>query len=205
MSTIPAKSPGRKNGPKLLIACLVLMLIGTAVMLSGWRQIQDHSPEPSITEGHELSFEDELDAAIAAKRQVDNPDNVIIFGGEDHDAEELRGRYAYAYSRARAEKLMEKPRCEGCGKTEKQLAISGGHLETHHVISVLRIFTEDLDPEMVAHPSNLIVLCRNGKYNCHFTIGHDPDGPDKPLPPNWKESNKSVRRDAAKRLLTLAP
>ncbi len=89
----------------------------------------------------------------------------------------------------RAEYLRLHPTCEACG-TDKELNV-------HHV----HPFHEH--PELELQMSNLITLCREH----HLTLGHDPDGPDGPMPRNWSASNPHVRRDAAKMLskTTVAP
>lgn len=89
----------------------------------------------------------------------------------------------------RAEYLKLHPTCEACG-TDKDLNV-------HHI----HPFHEH--PELELQMSNLITLCREH----HLTLGHDPDGPDGPMPRNWSASNPHVRRDAAKMLskTTVAP
>ena len=89
----------------------------------------------------------------------------------------------------RAEYLRLHPTCEACG-TDRELNV-------HHV----HPFHEH--PELELQMSNLITLCRTH----HLALGHDPDGPDGPLPRNWSASNPHVRRDAAKMLskTTVAP
>lgn len=114
-------------------------------------------------------------------------------------AQDLRHEFAAKYKAARKEKLRHQTSCESCGKSAAQLAAIGGHLETHHVISVERIYNENLDDGLISDTANLIVLCRGGKSReCHFNIGHDPDGPWKPLTPSWRVSNPRVWLDAAK-------
>lgn len=80
------------------------------------------------------------------------------------------------------------PVCEACG--------SRMNLNVHHVVPF------HVAPELELETSNLITLCAGCEvsdgYNCHFRIGHDPDGPDGPLGPNWKLSNPNVRQDAQK-------
>lgn len=82
---------------------------------------------------------------------------------------------------ARRHHLEKHPACEACGKTS-------GWIEAHHI----KPFHEH--PELELEESNLITLCRDH----HFRVGHDPDGPDGPKPPNWSDNNPNVRRDAAK-------
>lgn len=81
--------------------------------------------------------------------------------------------------------VKEHPVCEACGSNE--------NLNVHHI----KPFHSN--PELELEWSNLITLCREH----HFYIGHDPDGPNGPLKPNWKESNPNVRRDAAEFYLAL--
>lgn len=88
--------------------------------------------------------------------------------------------------------LGEHPACEACGASIA--------LNVHHVIP----FHER--PDLELEESNLITLCAkfedvdsdgtNDQFNCHFRIGHDPDGPDGPRGPNWKLSNPNVWQDA---------
>jgi len=114
-------------------------------------------------------------------------------------AEELRAEFISQYNKTRAVKLSKVHRCEACGRTVSQLQKIGGHLETHHVISVERIWLEGLDRGLISDENNLIVLCRCKGGGCHFLVGHDPDGPG-PAHPDFKKSNPNVRRDAAKAL-----
>lgn len=121
------------------------------------------------------SFESELDAAM-----VPTPG---VYGSPVQD---LRAEYAAAYHRARVQKLSEIDHCEACG--------TKAALETHHVISVDRVFHEGLSPKLIGDPKNLIVLCRTNGTGCHKRYGH-PDG--------WDTSNPNVRRDAARASKTL--
>jgi len=116
-------------------------------------------------------------------------------------AQDLRYEYASEYDKARKEKLKTHTTCEACGLTKEQLAKKGAHLETHHVISVQRIYSEGLDTGLISDPDNLIVLCRGGTCDeDHFHLGHDPDGPKGPKPPSWAVSNPDVRKDARDKL-----
>lgn len=115
-------------------------------------------------------------------------------------AQDLRAEWMTAYHRGQKIKHAECDHCEACGITEEKAKEQGGELNDHHVVSVKRIFTEGLDPALIGDPKNLIRLCRNCGGECHFRIGHDPDGPNDPRKPTWSESNPNVRRDAAKRL-----
>ena len=100
--------------------------------------------------------------------------------------------------------IEQNPVCQACQRDH--------NLNVHHVVPV------HVDPALELDMDNLITLCagddiRNSDgdkwpdYNCHFRIGHDPDGPDGPRGPNWKLSNPNVRRDAQRRRdsLELAP
>lgn len=129
-------------------------------------------------------------------------DELATVQGTKHEGaspEDLRAKYATAYNKARTWKLTRIHACEACGKTASQLKAIGGHLETHHVISVEEIWTRHLDAGLIGDPDNLIVLCRMTGGGCHFLVGHDPDGPG-PAKPNFKKSNPNVRRDAARQL-----
>lgn len=102
--------------------------------------------------------------------------------------------------------LEEHPVCESCGASD---FLNVHHIQPFHVHPELELSTE-----------NLIVLCtgdraaggdsndpNSSSYNCHFRIGHDPDGPDGPRGSNWKLSNPNVRSDARRHhaSLGLAP
>ena len=89
--------------------------------------------------------------------------------------------------------LDSHPTCAACGATETEAALEVHHVRPFHV-----------DPSLELDPSNLITLCRSGADH-HLHVGHDPDGPDGPLPPSWKRENKNVRRDAAKMLMKHTP
>lgn len=147
------------------------------------------SPLPAITvdatDDHP-SIEQEIASATAG--MVGSP------------VQDLRAEYASAYRRVRAKKLDVVSHCEGCGISAEELAQDGGELQTHHVTSVEEIFHKHLDPELISDPDNLIVLCRNGGCECHFHLGHDPDGPSGPASPSWSKSNPNVRRDCANHL-----
>jgi len=138
----------------------------------------DRAGEPEF--GEPLSIEDELATVL----------------GMGSPVQDLRGEYAAAYHRAHLEAIQEVGRCEGCGITAEELKKQGGELNTHHAISVERIFNEGLDPALVGDRKNLVVVCRNGGDECHFLIGHDDDGPGG-RGPSWSRSNKHVRRDLA--------
>jgi len=75
----------------------------------------------------------------------------------------------------RNEFIKKNPWCKGCGGTKK--------LEVHHIIS----FSDDPDLELVE--SNLITLCKSGKYGirCHQLLGHMG---------NFRKTNKTCLEDA---------
>ncbi len=101
--------------------------------------------------------------------------------------QDLRAEYASKYHRAHLIKVAEVGHCEGCGVPKVVLEADGHHLETHHEISVKRIFDEGLDHSLIYDPANFCVFCRT----CHHDFGH-PNG--------WGNSNPNVRRDAARNL-----
>jgi len=161
-----------------------LRLFLIAMMIIGCQESTIHPQGEHPTIEQELEI---FDAPLLEPGVVGSP------------AQDLRHEFAAKYEAARKLKLQHQASCEACGKSPAQLATIGGHLETHHVISVERIYNENLDDGLISDPANLIVLCRGGKSSeCHFNIGHDPDGPWKPLTPSWRVSNTNVRRDAAK-------
>lgn len=113
-------------------------------------------------------------------------------------AEDLRHQFIAKYNRTRRQILKAITACEACGLTTTELTKLLAHLETHHVVSVERIFSESLPTTLLYDPKNLIVLCRGGTCKeCHFNLGHDVDGKG-PKRPSWKVSNPNVRQDAAK-------
>ena len=78
------------------------------------------------------------------------------------------------WSRVRNHHIEIHPSCEACG--------SQADLNVHHILPFY------LRPELELDPANLITLCREH----HFRVGHDPDGPWKPLKPSWKSFNPRV-------------
>jgi thiol-disulfide isomerase/thioredoxin len=74
--------------------------------------------------------------------------------------------------------LREHPACEACGRRDE--------LNVHHVVPFHVDRSKELDPD------NLITLCREH----HWSIGHDPDGPDGPERAGWNKCNPRVREDA---------
>lgn len=96
--------------------------------------------------------------------------------------------------------IEQHPVCQACKRDHK--------LNVHHVVPF------HVDPALELDMDNLITLCAGDDssnsdgdqwpdYNCHFHIGHDPDGPDGPRGPNWKLSNPNVRRDAQRHRASL--
>ncbi|NCX55686.1 MAG: hypothetical protein EBW87_00595 [Burkholderiaceae bacterium] len=184
-----AKCPNPKLAPfALAIVGAILILIKTWISPGFDVPVRQESPI-----GTHPTFEQELEEALG-------PVEEVAEGGVGSGAQDLRHEWNGDYEKARREKLQIVNSCEGCGKTKEQLAKIGAHLETHHVISVSRIFSESRDPSLVADVNNLIVLCRGGfSKECHFNLGHDLDGPG-PQKPSWSVSNPHVREDAAKML-----
>lgn len=150
----------KRIAPEHIVAVTLVLILSVFAIWSDMSQ-PAHDDHPS--------FESELDAAM-----VPTPG---VYGSPVQD---LRAEYAAAYHRARVEKLKQVDHCEACGIKSS--------LETHHVISVDRIFHERLNPELVGDVNNLIVLHRGTDGGCHRKYGH-PDG--------WDKSNPNVRKDAA--------
>jgi hypothetical protein len=223
------KPTGRKFAVVFLVAA---MLFGVVVLSGYWNsrspdEISTSDPVASADGSgthDDLSIEEEIDEALASLSVEDRfrlfndnawsspaaatvNDNIAVRSQPAlrtaRTAEELRKQWESAYRRAQQAKYTTVHACEGCGMTNGRLS-PDGHLETHHVISVLRIFNERLNPALIGDPDNLIVLCRGGRYDCHITIGHDPDGPSGPESPNTHQSNPRVRQDAAARLRKLS-
>lgn len=82
------------------------------------------------------------------------------------------------WPRVRAEHLSKYPACEACGKTDG--------LHVHHIVPF------SVEPASELSPENLWTLCKD----CHFRIGHDPDGPFGPDNPDWTKHNVNVKRDS---------
>ena len=97
---------------------------------------------------------------------------------ESIDGMTYEGPRASEWVYVRNEFVRRHPRCEACG--------SGYNLNVHHIKPF------HLYPELELVESNFITLCRD----CHYHVGHDPDGPG-PAKPNWSASNPNVRSDAA--------
>ena len=149
----------KRIAPEHIFALSLVLILSVFAIWADMQPVHDDHP----------SFEADLDAAM-----VQQPG---VYGSPVQD---LRAEYAAAYHRARVEKLRQVDHCEACGIKSS--------LETHHVISVKRIFSEGLDPKLVGDVGNLIVLHRGTDGGCHRRYGH-PNG--------WGESNPNVRRDAA--------
>lgn len=75
----------------------------------------------------------------------------------------------------RKQHLINHPRCEACGTTDK--------LEVHHIQPF------HLHPELELDPANLITLCEKPGHDCHFVFGHFH---------NWKLFNPNVVEDVAR-------
>lgn len=69
--------------------------------------------------------------------------------------------------------LKKHPNCEVCG--------SGNNVVPHHIVPV------SFDPSKELDENNLIALCENKTFNCHFFFGHLKD---------WTKSNPDVVEDA---------
>jgi hypothetical protein len=78
------------------------------------------------------------------------------------------------WRRARAEFLKNNPCCAVCG--------SKNNVVPHHKIPF------HADPELELDFNNLIPLCENKSFNCHFFFGHLR---------NWVGSNPFIEQDAA--------
>jgi 5-methylcytosine-specific restriction endonuclease McrA len=100
-----------------------------------------------------------------------------ILGVDKPKRFESRGN---GWQRVRALHLELYPACEACGSIES--------LNVHHIASVRD------RPDLELEPSNLMTFCRAH----HFAVGHDPDGIDGPLRPNWSRVNPRAKEDAAK-------
>jgi len=170
----------REFAMPLLMCMIVIVLALTPVQ---------RYPERPAGEHQTIEQELEIFAPVSLPGVVGSP------------AQDLRHQFAGKYNATRREKLACQTSCEACGLSVEALARRGAHLETHHCISVERIYAENLDESLIWDADNLIVLCRGGtSAECHFNIGHDPDGPSGPKKPSWTVSNKDVRKDAKRAL-----
>ena len=181
--------------------CLRQELAATKTQLDFYtcRVQYEPTPIPEQTSDSPTLIEDEpdhpsIEAEIAAETRM--PAGVV-----GSPVQDLRAEYASDYRRGQKIKHAECDHCEGCGITEAEAKEQGGQLNDHHKKSVKRIFQEGLPTSLIGDPKNLIRLCRNCGDECHFRIGHDPDGPDGPLKPTWSESNPNVERDAKRNLM----
>ena len=110
--------------------------------------------------------------------QIHNPPVEQIAESVVETGEEvLESERSGSWPTVRNKYVAEHPVCEACGTDQ--------NLNVHHI----KPFHEH--PELELDFGNLITLCREH----HFTIGHDPDGPNGPERPNWKSSNPDVRQD----------
>jgi hypothetical protein len=73
----------------------------------------------------------------------------------------------------RVEFLKNNPSCAVCGSKE--------NVVPHHKVPF------HADPSLELEPSNLIALCENKSFNCHFFFGHLK---------NWVDCNPRVEEDA---------
>jgi hypothetical protein len=74
----------------------------------------------------------------------------------------------------RAAYLKDHSLCAACGGDD--------YLQVHHIMPF------HLDRTLELEPKNLITLCEQPAYNCHFTWGHFHD---------WYGYNPNVKRDSA--------
>lgn len=77
------------------------------------------------------------------------------------------------WRKVRCQFLMENPKCAVCGSKK--------NVVPHHIIPV------HLDPDKELDPNNLISLCENKNFNCHFFFGHLK---------NWTKYNLNIVEDA---------
>lgn len=77
------------------------------------------------------------------------------------------------WRKVRSDFLRQNPTCAVCG-SEKNIV-------PHHIIPV------HMDPDKELDPDNLISLCENKTFNCHFFFGHLK---------NWTKYNLNIIEDA---------
>ena len=77
------------------------------------------------------------------------------------------------WRKIRAEHLANNPKCAVCGSVE--------NLVPHHITPVHLDKSKELDE------NNLITLCENDTFNCHFFFGHYK---------NWCKYNLNIVEDA---------
>lgn len=81
--------------------------------------------------------------------------NSLYYGKANHRFEVSRsGKWPFLRRRW----LEIQPLCQSCGKNTK--------IQVHHIHPV------HLYPELELDDTNLITLCENPVFNCHFAIGH---------------------------------
>lgn len=77
------------------------------------------------------------------------------------------------WKKVRVEFLSKNPKCAICG-SEKDVV-------PHHIVPV------HLDPSKELDQDNLVTLCENKTFNCHFFFGHLK---------NWTKYNLNILEDA---------
>lgn len=80
---------------------------------------------------------------------------------------------SYSWNKLRKEILKKNPKCAVCGSKK--------NLVPHHIIPFHKDPSKELDEK------NIIVLCQNKSFNCHFFFGHLK---------NWKKYNDNIIEDA---------
>ena len=161
-----------------------------------------------------LSFAVAISLVIAARFAIDrvvdsNPDippvgEILEHEDAPDEIDEYDSHQSGKWPTVRKYHLQSHPVCEACGRDHNR--------NVHHIVPFHAAPALELDP------SNLITLCAGddqdnsdgdewSDHNCHFRIGHDPDGPMGPRRPNWKLSNPAVESDARtyRDSLSLAP
>jgi 5-methylcytosine-specific restriction endonuclease McrA len=77
------------------------------------------------------------------------------------------------WRKVRSQFLKDNPKCAVCG-SEKNIV-------PHHIVPV------HMDPSKELDQDNLIPLCENKNFNCHFFFGHLK---------NWTKYNSNILEDA---------
>lgn len=77
------------------------------------------------------------------------------------------------WKKTRIQHLVNNPCCAVCGSSK--------NVVPHHIIPVHLDKSKELDP------NNLISLCENDNFNCHFFFGHFK---------NWTKHNSNIVEDA---------
>ena len=80
---------------------------------------------------------------------------------------------SYQWRKIRKQFLKENPKCAVCGNTK--------NIVPHHIIPF------HIDPLKELDKDNLITLCENKNFNCHFFFGHLK---------NWTKHNPNIKEDA---------